>query len=315
MGPKCLNSGGFPCCNRSDHRAHSPMSQQYPLSGRRADGSQVLGYLWLTLSHEVEQQMPPELNLDLIGALTGFSVGTLDGRDAMMVIEIAANAEDFAQGIRPQDARRDDPRTCARAGRSPVDGRQRRPSWAILPPTPSTEPTGQKARPAGRCSFPPRIARPTERPRDTRIPLRWIRRPKSSVSGKVCRDRRHPPREALGLPDPRQRPRRIGVDAGAANVRRRIPQTLRQIAHVADREVQSLGAGGRNDVSRIAGQEQTAEPQRLGDETTQRRDDFSIEGPVTRLPAVFRVQTADEVRPRTGRPTIRRPFACAAHCT
>ena len=59
-----------------------------------------MGYLWLTLSHEVEQQMPPELNLDLIGALTGFSVGTLDGRDAMMVIEIAANAEDFAQGIR-----------------------------------------------------------------------------------------------------------------------------------------------------------------------------------------------------------------------
>jgi hypothetical protein len=45
-------------------------------------------------------QMPPDLNLDLIGALTGFSVGTLDGRDAMMVIEIAANAEDFAQGIR-----------------------------------------------------------------------------------------------------------------------------------------------------------------------------------------------------------------------
>ncbi|WP_210485840.1 hypothetical protein [Microvirga antarctica] len=44
--------------------------------------------------------MAPDLDLDLIGALTGFSVGTLDGRDAMMVIEIAANAKDFAQGIR-----------------------------------------------------------------------------------------------------------------------------------------------------------------------------------------------------------------------
>ena len=56
-------------------------------------------YIFVTFSHEVELQMPPELNLDLIGALTGFSVGTLDGRDAMMVIEIAANAEDYAQGI------------------------------------------------------------------------------------------------------------------------------------------------------------------------------------------------------------------------
>ena len=46
--------------------------------------------------------MNPDMNLDLIGALTGFSVGTLDGRDAMMVIEIAANADDYAQGIRHQ---------------------------------------------------------------------------------------------------------------------------------------------------------------------------------------------------------------------
>lgn len=41
-------------------------------------------------------------DFDAIGALTSFSVGTLDGRDAMMVIEIAANADDFARGIRHQ---------------------------------------------------------------------------------------------------------------------------------------------------------------------------------------------------------------------
>ena len=41
-------------------------------------------------------------DFDLIGALTSFSVGTLDGRDAMMVIEIAATPDDFARGIRHQ---------------------------------------------------------------------------------------------------------------------------------------------------------------------------------------------------------------------
>jgi hypothetical protein len=33
--------------------------------------------------------MSLDLDLDAIGALTSFSVGTLDGRDPMMVIEIA----------------------------------------------------------------------------------------------------------------------------------------------------------------------------------------------------------------------------------
>ena len=37
-----------------------------------------------------------------IGALTSFSVGTIDGRDAMMVIELATSPEDFKRGIRHQ---------------------------------------------------------------------------------------------------------------------------------------------------------------------------------------------------------------------
>lgn len=41
-------------------------------------------------------------DFNAIGALTSFSVGTLDGRDTMMVIELATSPEEFKQGIRHQ---------------------------------------------------------------------------------------------------------------------------------------------------------------------------------------------------------------------
>jgi hypothetical protein len=41
-------------------------------------------------------------DMDLIGALTSFSVGTLDGRDAMMVIELATTPEEYESGVRHQ---------------------------------------------------------------------------------------------------------------------------------------------------------------------------------------------------------------------
>ena len=41
-------------------------------------------------------------DMDLISALTSFSVGTLDGRDAMMVIELATTPDEYARGIRHQ---------------------------------------------------------------------------------------------------------------------------------------------------------------------------------------------------------------------
>lgn len=41
-------------------------------------------------------------DLDGIGALTSFSVGTLDGRDAVMVIELATNPDDYKRGVRHQ---------------------------------------------------------------------------------------------------------------------------------------------------------------------------------------------------------------------
>jgi hypothetical protein len=41
-------------------------------------------------------------DMDMIGALTSFSVGTLDGRDPMMVIELATTLEEYESGIRRQ---------------------------------------------------------------------------------------------------------------------------------------------------------------------------------------------------------------------
>jgi hypothetical protein len=41
-------------------------------------------------------------DMDLIGALTSFSVGTLDGCDAVMVIELATTPEEYEQGVRHQ---------------------------------------------------------------------------------------------------------------------------------------------------------------------------------------------------------------------
>ena len=41
-------------------------------------------------------------DMEMIGALTSFSVGTLGDRDAMMVIELATTPEEFERGIRRQ---------------------------------------------------------------------------------------------------------------------------------------------------------------------------------------------------------------------
>lgn len=42
------------------------------------------------------------LDFNDIGAMTNFSVGTLDGSDAMMVIEMASTPEDYRRGVRHQ---------------------------------------------------------------------------------------------------------------------------------------------------------------------------------------------------------------------
>ena len=58
--------------------------------------------------------------------------------------------------------------------------------------------------------------------------------------------------------------------SGAARLRQR----ARQIKDIGDREVEALGASRRDDVGRVAGQEQRAVLHRLGDEAAQRRNGF-----------------------------------------
>ena len=83
---------------------------------------------------------------------------------------------------------------------------------------------------------------------------------------------REPPREARGLPDARQRARRILVKQGFTAATQVLDDRLEQHAHIRGREVQSLGAGRRHDVCRVADQEQSAKTHRLGDEAAQRSD-------------------------------------------
>ena len=100
-------------------------------------------------------------DMDLIGALTSFSVGTLDGRDAMMVIELATTPEEYEQWHPAPDAGRDDARACARTWRSSAAGGHGPRRWAMRRATHSTD----------RCSVPrgPALA-PTGMP--GRIPCR-----------------------------------------------------------------------------------------------------------------------------------------------
>ena len=84
--------------------------------------------------------------------------------------------------------------------------------------------------------------------------------------------RGHPPAEVLGAPDAAQAAVRVGVQP--PEIARLVPlgQSVRQLPHVADREVEALGAGGRDDVRRVAGQEQRLVLHRLRYEAAHRRD-------------------------------------------
>src|SRR5665213_4428780 len=71
-----------------------------------------------------------------------------------------------------------------------------------------------------------------------------------ALVGEFVQHRGHPPREAHRLPDPRQRGRRIIVDAGRGFFSVIFPERTRQIMHVAGGEVQPLGA---SDVHYLSG--------------------------------------------------------------
>src|SRR6476646_9407470 len=68
----------------------------------------------------------------------------------------------------------------------------------------------------------------------------------------LVHQRREPPREALGAPDPAQAARGVVVDRGVALVAVVLCECARQQADVAGGEVEPLGARRRHDVSGVA---------------------------------------------------------------
>ena len=70
--------------------------------------------------------------------------------------------------------------------------------------------------------------------------------------GEGVQQRRHPPGKALGLPHSRQRPAGIVIEACGRLLPVMLDEGLRQIAHVARRQIEALGTGRRHDVGRIA---------------------------------------------------------------
>src|SRR4051812_18283022 len=96
--------------------------------------------------------------------------------------------------------------------------------------------------------------------------------PERPLFGEAVQELRHPPREALGLPHARE-----GAGGVAVELFRRIllvegNKSLRKIKNIARGEVEALGAGRRDDVPGIAGEEEPSEAKRLGDEAAKRRN-------------------------------------------
>src|SRR5918995_1080837 len=84
--------------------------------------------------------------------------------------------------------------------------------------------------------------------------------------------RRHPPREVLGTPDAAQRV--VGVTIEQRLVAGAVPggDRVGEQPHVGDSQVEPLRARGRHDVRGVPGEQQTAAPHRLDDETPHARD-------------------------------------------
>ena len=83
-----------------------------------------------------------------------------------------------------------------------------------------------------------------------------------------------PPGKAGRLPHPPQCARRILVEQPLAARPIELHQCAVKHPHVGGGEIQTLGAGGRHDVCRVADEKQAAESHRFGNETAQRGDAF-----------------------------------------
>src|SRR5207245_3168186 len=76
-----------------------------------------------------------------------------------------------------------------------------------------------------------------------------------------------------------------------------VAQPGREAPHISDSKVETLGAGGRNDVRGIAGKEQPAVLHRLDDEAAHRRDALFRYRAVVQGPAVVASQSAPKLLP------------------
>ncbi len=131
--------------------------------------------------------------------------------------------------------------------------------------------------------------------------LGQLQPPVERVAGRVAvQHRGHPPGEVLGPPDPAQAGVAVRVEqVGAPVVQRTRRARARERAHVGDREVHALGAGRRDDVRGVAGEEQPPVPHGLGDEAAHRRDALLHDRAAREREAVGR-QAHAAARPRCG---------------
>ena len=95
--------------------------------------------------------------------------------------------------------------------------------------------------------------------------------PEGILLGEGVEKRGHPPRETFDLPHPLEHAGRVVVDPGLGALFVYLAESVGEATDVVGREIEPLGPGGRDDMGRIAGQEQRAEAQRLGHETAQWR--------------------------------------------
>ena len=116
------------------------------------------------------------------------------------------------------------------------------------------------------------------------------------VAGIEMKQLRHPPGEALRLPDPPQAGRRIAIEQIAASGAIEFGDRAREHDHVGEGEVHALGAGRRLDMRGIAGKEKPAILHRLDDEAAHRGDALLQHGALGERPRCRRAARAVPAR-------------------
>src|SRR5262245_19390996 len=111
---------------------------------------------------------------------------------------------------------------------------------------------------------------------------------------------RHPPREALRLPDPPQARRRVALEQVAAALAIKLSYRAGEHAHVRQREIHALRAGRRLDVGGIAGEKKPPILHRLDHEAAHRGDALLQHGALREFAraADARVQLLPDARVR-----------------